>query len=100
MRTLSTDYAKKLLTLRKAEGVTQKIFSEITGLALGTIKKYETGQQIAGIAVVERVINIEEYKKYTMWLLLGETSPESGQIAPIIDEDESEQDSKKIGQAE
>ncbi|QBH98790.1 XRE family transcriptional regulator [Limnobaculum zhutongyuii] len=94
---MSTDYAKKLLTLRKSTGVTQKKFSEITGLALGTIKKYETGQQGAGIAIVERVISTEEYKKYTMWLLLGETAPESGQVEPDETLTESDSNSKKIG---
>lgn len=96
MATLSIDYAKKLLLIRKAEGITQREFSEITGLSLSTIKNYEAGQKIAGIASVERVINTDKLKKYTMWILLDQVSPESGQIAPEQKEINTEKDTKKI----
>ncbi|WP_250552416.1 DNA-binding transcriptional regulator, partial [Escherichia coli] len=40
---LSIDYAKKLRQIRKAEGLTQKQFADITGLSLATIRNYESG---------------------------------------------------------
>lgn len=97
MATLSIDYSEKLRLLRKSEGLTQQEFSDITGLGLSTIKKYETGQKIAGIASVERVINVDQYKKYTMWILLDEVSPASGQVAPQTTNAESDRNSKRIG---
>ncbi|NSL36326.1 helix-turn-helix transcriptional regulator, partial [Citrobacter werkmanii] len=53
---MSRNYAEKLRQIRKAEGLTQKDFSELTGVALGTIKKYETGHQPARAEVLESVI--------------------------------------------
>ncbi len=35
---MSTDYAMKLREIRKAEGLTQKQFSDLSGISLGTIK--------------------------------------------------------------
>ncbi len=40
---------EKLKAIRKAEGLTQTKFSEMSGIALGTIKNYESGQKEPGI---------------------------------------------------
>lgn len=93
---MSINYAKKILMIRKSEDLTQAKFSAITGIGLSTIKNYETGQSIAGAAIMERVVNTDEFKKYALWLLLDQTSPESGQIAPKIIETESDIGSKRI----
>jgi hypothetical protein len=39
---------------------------------------------IGGIATVENVINIQQFQKYTLWLMTGNTAPEAGQIAPAL----------------
>ncbi|WP_250385530.1 helix-turn-helix domain-containing protein, partial [Escherichia coli] len=49
---LSIDYAKKLRQIRKAEGLTQKQFADITGLSLATIRNYESGQKNARAKIV------------------------------------------------
>lgn len=36
---------EKLKAIRKAEGLTQAKFSEISGIALGTVKNYESGHK-------------------------------------------------------
>ncbi|EJK5914064.1 helix-turn-helix transcriptional regulator [Escherichia coli] len=84
---MSRDYADKLRQIRKAEGMTQKVFAEHTGLALGTIKSYEAGHQSARSEIVERVVNILQFEKYTLWLMTDKTAPAAGQIAPPLSPD-------------
>ncbi|EDS4242161.1 helix-turn-helix transcriptional regulator, partial [Salmonella enterica subsp. enterica] len=71
---MSRNYAEKLRQIRKAEGLTQKDFSELTGVALGTIKKYETGHQPARAEVLESVIEVQMFEKYTLWLMTDKTA--------------------------
>ncbi|EKR5654893.1 helix-turn-helix transcriptional regulator [Escherichia coli] len=84
---MSRNYADKLRQIRKAEGLTQKDFSELTGVALGTIKKYETGHQPARAEVLESVIEVHMFEKYTLWLMTDKTAPSAGQIAPSLSPD-------------
>ena len=84
---MSRDYAEKLRQIRKAEEVTQKVFAEMTGLAIGTIKSYEAGHQSARAEVVERVIITPRFEKYTLWLMTGKTAPSAGQISPTLSPD-------------
>lgn len=99
---MSRNYAEKLRQIRKAEGLTQKSFSELTGLAIGTIKSYESGHQFARSEIVERVIDIPKFEKYTLWLMTDKTIPEAGQIAPALahsgqDETTLQHSDKKTG---
>ncbi|WP_370608013.1 helix-turn-helix domain-containing protein [Citrobacter meridianamericanus] len=84
---MSRNYAEKLRQIRKAEGLTQKEFSELTGVALGTIKKYETGHQPARAEVLESVIEVNMFEKYTLWLMTDKSAPAAGQIAPPLSPD-------------
>ncbi|HGJ5865922.1 MAG TPA: helix-turn-helix domain-containing protein [Arsenophonus nasoniae] len=84
---MSRNYADKLKTIRKAEGMTQKEFAEITGLSLGTIRNYETKQHDAKALVVERILDVKKFQKYTMWLMIDTTAPSIGQISPILEEE-------------
>ncbi|POZ17018.1 XRE family transcriptional regulator [Lelliottia aquatilis] len=90
MGTLSIDYAKKLLLIRKAEGLTQAKFAEITNLSVSTIKGYETGQRPARAEVMEKVLRVDEFQKYTLWLIHDKAVPAAGQIAPVSDVIDSE----------
>lgn len=75
---------QKLKAIRKAEGFTQKKFSEMSGLALGTIKNYEGGYKEPGIQVVSQVVNTPQFKKYTLWLMTDDVAPEAGQVSPVV----------------
>ena len=99
---MSRNYAEKLRQIRKAEGLTQKDFSELTGVALGTIKKYETGHQPARAEVLESVIEVQMFEKYTVWLMTDKTAPVAGQIAPPLspdgpDDKKSSHSIRKVG---
>lgn len=89
MRNMSMDYSKKLQRMREAEGLNRRQFSDITGIPLNTIQKYETGHQPARAELVERVIRIPVFHKYTLWLMTGQTGEAAGQIAPPLSHDGS-----------
>jgi len=80
--------------MRIAEGMTQKKFAEETGISLGTIKNYETGQNTVGLKTVEQILRSAYFEKYTLWLMTGKTSEVAGQIAPVLME---KVNSKKTG---
>ncbi|MFD3230663.1 helix-turn-helix domain-containing protein [Rahnella aceris] len=94
--------AQKLRAIRKAEGLTQVKFCEISGIALGTLKNYEGGHQDPGLQVVMQVTNTKQFDKYTLWLMTDKTAPEAGQISPALahcgqDETTSSHSGRKTG---
>lgn len=94
--------AQKIRAIRKAEGLTQSKFCEISGLALSTLKNYEGGHAEPGLQVVLRITNTPLLQKYTLWLMTDKTAPQAGQIAPAFahigqEQIESDHSEKKIG---
>lgn len=94
--------AQKIRAIRKAEGLTQAKFCEISGLALSTLKNYEGGHAEPGLQVVLKITNTPLFQKYTLWLMTDKTSPQAGQIAPALahigqESLESDHSEKKIG---
>lgn len=81
------DRGIKLLSIRKAEGLTQQQFSDLTGIPLSTIRDYEAGQFDVGLKTIDMVLNVERFEKYMMWLMKGKTNPGLGQIAPPLSPD-------------
>lgn len=81
---MASDYTKKLKSIRKAEGLTQKAFSDLVGIPLGSIKNYETGRAEAGLKTIELIVNNPAFTKYTLWLMTGDVAPEVGQISPTL----------------
>ncbi|EHE1050796.1 helix-turn-helix transcriptional regulator [Salmonella enterica subsp. enterica serovar Javiana] len=87
--TLSIGYAEKLTQIRKAEGLTQAKLAEITGVSLGSIKNYESGQKEVGLLIVSKFTNHPRFEKYTLWLMSeeGKTNEAAGQISPALSPD-------------
>lgn len=79
---MSTDIAQRLREMRKAEGLTQQEFADLVGLKLGSVKNYESGHSSVGLRVVESVLRHARFRQYTLWVMLGEASPEAGQLKP------------------
>lgn len=91
MRNVSIDYSQRLMMMREAEELSRRQFSDITGIPLNTIQKYETGHQPARAELVERVLQVERFKKYALWLMTGHSAAENGQVSPTpLVDDESE----------
>ncbi|HGJ5855626.1 helix-turn-helix domain-containing protein [Arsenophonus nasoniae] len=86
---MSSQYGEKLKSIRHAEGLTQPEFSKLTGISLGAIRNYETGQSGVGLNVIDRIVKHPKLKKYTMWLMMDEINPEVGQIEPAFSLDGS-----------
>ncbi len=76
--------SEKLRAIRKAEGLTQAKFCEISGVALSSLKNYEGGHKEPGLGVVMKITNTHQFQKYTLWLMTDKTAPQAGQIAPAI----------------
>lgn len=79
-----SDYGRKLRDIRKAEGLTQQSFSDLIGVGISTVKNYESGQKRAGLTIIERLLQIDDFQKYTLWLMIGKTSEPAGQISPAL----------------
>ncbi|EJX4926809.1 helix-turn-helix transcriptional regulator [Salmonella enterica] len=91
MTNSSIDYSQKLRQIRKAEGLTQKQFAELTGLSITTVKSYEGSQQPARAKIVETVLQVDLFEKYMFWLMKDKTLPSAGQIAPALSLDGAEE---------
>ncbi len=85
-----SSHAEKLKQIRKAEGLTQASFAQAVGVALSTVKNYERGDKVVGLSIIDKVTNNQTFKKYTLWLMTGDTHPESGQISPTLSPDGQE----------
>ena len=81
---MNRDYGQKLRAIRKAEGFTQAALSHQTGIALSSIRNFETGGDSVGLRIIERILEVERFQKYTLWLMIGKTSEAAGQIAPAL----------------
>ncbi|EPF14945.1 DNA-binding helix-turn-helix protein [Cedecea davisae DSM 4568] len=87
MNTMSRIHAQKLRQIRKAEGLTQPAFAEMIGVALSTVKNYESGQREAGLLIIDAVLKQPCFEKYTLWLMTGKTAPAAGQVSPPLSPD-------------
>lgn len=73
----------KIREVRDSEGLTRKQFSELTGILEETQKLYELGRrENIGVDTVMKITNHPRFKKYTLWLMIGDLSAASEQIAP------------------
>lgn len=99
---MSRNYHKKLRAIRKAEGLTQAAMASETGIALSSIRNYESGGSDVGLSIIERVLDTSRFQKYTMWLMTGQSAPDAGQVAPDLahdgqDETTSSHSGRKTG---
>lgn len=86
-KTASSCYGKKLRQIRLTERLTQPYFGRLTGISLGTIRNYETGQAEVGLQVLTKVLAHPLFEKYALWLMTDKSAPEIGQIAPPLSTD-------------
>ncbi|EKN3347492.1 helix-turn-helix domain-containing protein [Yersinia ruckeri] len=76
--------SEKIKAIRIAEEITQVRFCEMTGIPLGTLKRYEGGHSEPSVAALLQLTKHPLFEKYTLWLMTDKTAPEAGQIAPAI----------------
>ncbi|HGE8356109.1 TPA: helix-turn-helix domain-containing protein [Serratia marcescens] len=99
---MSSGYGEKLKAVRNAEKLTQPELAQLTGVSLGAIRNYETGQREVGLGVLDKIVKHPQFEKYTMWIMTGKTMPEVGQICPALSPDgqnstPNHQSGRKVG---
>jgi len=77
------EFAAKLKAMRKAEGMTQAEFCQLLDFSISTLKKYEASMFEMGYGGLTKVLQHPRFKKYTLWLMTGDTAPDCGQVSPI-----------------
>lgn len=83
------DLGKKLKAIRLSEELEREDFSQLIDIPRGTIRNYEQGVNIPRSETLIKITNHPRFKKYTLWLMTGETLPDSGQICPEFSIQES-----------
>ncbi|HIF3098622.1 TPA: helix-turn-helix transcriptional regulator [Salmonella enterica] len=84
---MSIEISNKLKAIRESEGLSQAKFADLIGIAVGTVKQYETGVRGVGTEVLLKVTMHPQLKKYTTWLMSDETNEAAGQISPLLSPD-------------
>lgn len=84
---MSIEISNKLKAIRESEGLSQAKFADLIGIAVGTVKQYETGVRGVGTEVLLKVTMHPQLKKYTTWLMSDETNEAAGQISPSLSPD-------------
>lgn len=98
IRSMSTTVGEKIREIRESEGLTRKQFYELTGIPETAQKNYERGiTEKIGIDTVMKITNHPQFKKYTTWLMNGETNEAAGQISPALSPNGCESTSKPQG---
>jgi transcriptional regulator with XRE-family HTH domain len=81
---MDSHLAVKLRAIRKAEGLTPKEFSLLVNIPVGTVRNYEAGHNGIGLPIVQKILLVERFEKYTLWLMIGKTCEAAGQISPAL----------------
>ncbi|EPC5682504.1 helix-turn-helix transcriptional regulator [Pseudomonas aeruginosa] len=81
-REKEVDLSAKLKAIRATERLTQVEFCSLVDISLSSWKKYEASITDMGLAPVLKITNHPRFKKYTLWLMTGDTAPECGQVSP------------------
>lgn len=91
---------KKLKAIRIQEGLNQIELSQLIDISLDSIRSYETLRRTINEGNLIKITNHERFSKYTLWLMIGKTAPDSGQVCPdfsiqescgLIEEEEEKQ---------
>lgn len=79
---------EKIRKIREAEGINRKQLSEMLDIPYSSLNNYEAGRIQVTENIMVKITNHSIFKKYTLWLMNGETAPEAGQIAPAAAHEE------------
>lgn len=94
-------FGKKIKTIIKEERYSQREFAKLIDIPLGTLENYLSDRNELPAKIIAKIVNNEQFKKYTLWLMTGDVNPEMGQISPAFSTQEQcglitgEEDSQK-----
>jgi transcriptional regulator with XRE-family HTH domain len=72
---------EKIKHIRLSKGLTQVQFSDLTGIALGTLRNIEQHTDPSW-EHLQRILGLEFCEHYVLWLISDKTAPECGQVSP------------------
>ncbi|OWF73304.1 transcriptional regulator [Yersinia frederiksenii] len=75
---------EKLKLMRESERLNRREMSELVDIPYGSMTGYELERMKMTLEVGMKIFNHPRFKKYMMWFMTGDISPESGQIAPAL----------------
>ena len=79
---------ERIRPIREAEGMSRDEFVRETGLKFSSLVNYENGRNSSiGSEQLSKITTHPRFKKYALWLVTGDTLPESGQISPDIEKE-------------
>ncbi len=81
-RGVKMQLGKKLKAIRLAENLNQLEMSQLIDISIDSIKSYETLRRTINEGNLMKITNNERFSKYTLWLMIGKTAPESNQVSP------------------
>jgi len=77
-------WPEKLNAVRMAERLTLAEMAEVLDLRLVDYKHAESERSTEiNPTVLGKLTNHPRFKKYSLWLVTGETAPEAGQVSPV-----------------
>ncbi len=75
-------YKERIKSIRLNEELSRDEFSQLIDISKGTIRDYEQGLRVPSGEILMKITNHPQFQKYALWLMTGQTAPESGQICP------------------
>lgn len=87
--------SERLRQIREARTSGRQEFSDLTGIAKGTVTGYEQTGRSPRAEVLEAVA--KQWPEYAYWLITGMTDPANGHISPELDQ--KREDSSGAGTA-
>ncbi|MDX7987687.1 helix-turn-helix transcriptional regulator [Xenorhabdus sp. 12] len=75
---------EKIKLIRESERLNRRQLSELVDIPYSSLTYYESGRTVPDVTVVMKIFNQPRFKKYTMWFMVDEISPEAGQVAPAL----------------
>ncbi len=81
------EIGEKIKKMREAERMPQFDFAVETGINIATVRNCEQGRRTSiGSDQLLKITTHPRFMKYALWLMTGQTAPESGQISPEVEE--------------
>lgn len=81
---------EKIFMVRKAEGLSRRELSELTGISASNLKNYELLGRLIPAETLSLILEHPRFEKYTMWIMTGKTNEALGQISPTLSPDGQE----------
>lgn len=80
----SMELGLKIKSIRLEESLSQSDLAELIGISKGTLQNYEQGKNHLSETNLLKITNHPQLMKYALWLMTGQSAPESGQVCPVF----------------